>query len=146
MQDGRPQGLYVVFTNGPGPGAEALLRSIESEDSSSALKPAVIRRDVALAEVAEGACEFVELENAQGMGVGPNRSGADWQEWKDGLKALGPFGPAPQHVGDALEDVFDSVFEEHLGGLPGEDAKRVAMREHLREDLITRLAERAVVV
>jgi hypothetical protein len=92
---GAPQTLYAVFTNRPGPGVRALIgeafqraRDAERGDLMSAVLAA-----------ADGACEFVELEDEGGRGVGAS-VGVNWTQTDSvgelrapGLWKLGPFRP-----------------------------------------------------
>lgn len=65
--------LYVVMTNLPGPGAAAHVR-----EAAGAMRIGGNVVD-ALVAAADRGCEFVELEDAEGNGVGSS-SGIDWDE------------------------------------------------------------------
>jgi hypothetical protein len=77
--------LFVVMTNLPGPGAHAaLVEAGLSTQDDTAVRDALDK----------GACEFVELENEHGAGVGPS-SGVTWQTESSFLsdKTLAKLGP-----------------------------------------------------
>lgn len=84
--------LFVVTTNSPGPGAGPLVR-MKATDLEA--KGYVLGMVDQLADAADGACEFVELEDEHGCGHGP-AVGVGWDEHPAtaGLKRLGPFVPA----------------------------------------------------
>lgn len=89
--------LYVVMTNLPGPGAQALVREVLEETVPVRPEDRVANRVI---EAAAGASEFVELEDEHGRGVGP-ASGVDWQTKSsfDGptYALLGPFVAEREH-------------------------------------------------
>lgn len=80
--------LYVVTSALPGPGAAAHLREVLDPLEE---RIGAVRHAAAITAV-NRACEFVELETADGQGVGP-ASGIDWEPHPtaDGLYRLGPF-------------------------------------------------------
>lgn len=85
--------LYVVTTNSPGPGAGPLVRMKATDLEAKGYVLGVVDQ---LADAADGACEFVELEDEHGHGRGPG-TGVEWDDHPDGkgkLKRLGPFVPA----------------------------------------------------
>lgn len=109
--------LFVVMTNLPGPGVGALidekLRELDDQIIGDVVNAAVLT--AALKSAAEGASEFVELENEHGAGVGPS-SGVTWHTENSFLSdktlvKLGPFAD-PERV-KALERVADAAAAYH---------------------------------
>jgi hypothetical protein len=81
--------LYVVTSGPPGPGARALVDEALRALPSGHVDESVV---TAATEAAGEGCEFVELEDADGKGVGPS-SGVHWSDHPNGggMKRLGPF-------------------------------------------------------
>lgn len=85
--------LYFVTTALPGPGAGALVRDKARELQERGYVLGMVDE---LAEAADGACEFVELEDGDGDSRGANATGAAWlpHPTDPKLHRLGPFAPA----------------------------------------------------
>lgn len=131
--------LFVVMTNSPGPGADALLR-IRAKDLADRgyIVPDGKTLD-GLADAARGACELVEVEDGAGRGFHTSR-GLEWREGEgeDPLWRLGPF-YSTAHVTQAIgrlygclidpgdgEQVPEGYREGVLGTLKAEDSLTVA--------------------
>lgn len=81
--------FYVVTSNLPGPGAGHFVAEKARELQDSGYVVGMVEE---LAQAADHACEFVELEDEHGHGQGPD-SGITWSEHPTSanLKRLGPF-------------------------------------------------------
>lgn len=100
--------LYVITTNMPGPGAKALVElRARNLDERGYIIPAIA--ETALADAADAACEFVELEDTDGCGHGPG-TGVDWGRDDAGRPRLGPFLSA-QQVGVALGRLYGCLVD-----------------------------------
>lgn len=107
--------LYVVTTNTPGPGASAMVKHTADELREQGYIVGMVDE---LAAAANGACEFVELEDADGHGVGP-ASGVEWSDHPtaDGLKRLGPFvAPLTERELDAVSTALDGYADMTYDG------------------------------
>lgn len=79
-------GVYVVFSGLPGPGAAALLEgALEGVEFAS-----VTAAKKKMLDAVNGACEFVEVEDADGHSF-RLREASGWRKRENGTWALGPF-------------------------------------------------------
>lgn len=102
--------MYVVTSNLPGPGASALLMET-AHAMIDADQP--VGKLLALRVAVDRACEFVELEDADGNAAGGRARGIDWASHLPGhgsLQRLGPFF-AVQQVQVALGRLYGCLFD-----------------------------------
>jgi hypothetical protein len=125
--------LYVVMTNLPGPGARALLNERLTNGAEGPIEE--------LLQAVDGACEFVELENEHGAGVGPD-SGVTWQTESSFLSdkklvKLGPFAPCDSRAVERGAEAIDDLLQQ-LGVDPS------YAPEHDQTGTVKRILARAV--
>jgi hypothetical protein len=123
--------LYVVMTNLPGAAARALLNERLTNGAEGPIEE--------LLQAVDGACEFVELENEHGAGVGPD-SGVTWHTESSFLSdktvvKLGPFAPCDENAvrrgAERIDDLLAQlgVNPEDRGDVPnGESVKVILAR------------------